>query len=624
MKLGQAFEVAIRTYLTKARAIIPFYFFIPSAAAIARVVPFLGVVIAVALLQRSGALAEIREELVAGDPIVLYELNEQGQQEDPFAEPGTGPQPDFADGIGDILAGEPLAVGVVVAAILSMYVVGPAVLWGSAAGRLHGIKSALTDPTGTAARYYFDNDQPSGGSGPPTAISGRSAGIDTPRGPVDRRPSRTPKGPIDRQPMGTDTPSSPTDRDPPGERTEPGTGRPPGSNQQADSIASGIQSEDVTPPKSPIMPPDGNRPLRAAVDGIFTHWWTFVALFAVETVVLVATFLPFLLFAALGAAGALFGVLYFLAWMLVIVPIVRLFFAFAKPAAVVDETGVGGALSGAAAFVKSHPGQTFAYGLLSLVALGGVVVVGVIASALDAGALAGVTAYLLVFPLLDTFKTLLYADDADDVIVYMPHSAEQPIHRRLKAELGTGLGSLKSFTTGHPAIVGANAALFVLAIYLAWRFTAGIDGAIQASIEERAAGNFPPGMMVNYFANNWGVGIAQSFSGVALGVPSIVSILFNGLMIGAFLRFEVALVPFLAFIIPHGLIELPALVLSGALGLYLGVVVFRYAAGGIDREGLTDEIEHAYEVTMGLAVLFALAAIIEGFFSPYYWRLLGL
>lgn len=587
MKFTEAVSVTLRTYAARARDIVPFYFFVPSTLAIARAIPLLAIIAAGALFQRSGALGEIEAVLADAGPISLDGTQEVGSLE------GVGEE------LGEIIMGEPFTVLFVLGAVLSMYLFVPMILWISAAGRLHGIVSVLTDPRGTAAAVHFGHVRPSLRQ-PHRAQAGQKAHEDQRSSPVtDDREFRTDGG---RDPAV----QADSDADP--------------ESKSADKTTT-PEAEQYQAPKSPVVTGSGNRPLRDAVDGTFTHATTFVGLLFVELLAFTAAF------AGLVALAALTGPLAVLLvpiWLLVVFPAIRTVFALAKPAAVVEETGVVGAVRGASSFLRQRPGQAVVYGFASVGTFIGVGVAGAIFSVFDAGTLAGLALFVLVLPLLDTLKTVLYADFADGVTVRVADKPATTPTARLRSELATGWATLKSFTTGHPGLVGINLLLFVAAGYLAWIATTGISGTFEASIERRIAGTFPPGMALNYFANNWSVGIAQSYSGIAFGVPAALSVLFNGAMIGAYAQFEVALAPFVAFVLPHGLIEIPALLLSGALGLYLGIVGWRTLRGQISRAQLTDEIEYAYQVTMGLAVLFAVAGVIEAFVSPYYWQLLGI
>lgn len=117
------------------------------------------------------------------------------------------------------------------------------------------------------------------------------------------------------------------------------------------------------------------------------------------------------------------------------------------------------------------------------------------------------------------------------------------------------------------------------------------------------------------FANNTQVGLVAFATGLLAGVPTVFLTIYNGLLLGAFssifLR-DVVPVAFLAWILPHGIPELTAIVLCGAGGLVFGLAV---AAPG--RAGRRRAIAHAAPKAFALAglalPLFAVAAVIESF-----------
>ena len=365
----------------------------------------------------------------------------------------------------------------------------------------------------------------------------------------------------------------------------------------------------------------------AAVDGAFRHWQTFLALVLLELLAFLAALTAFLvLVSVLAAISPVLGVFAALgagvAWMGASI-LLRLTFAFARPAAVVDDVGVSEALRGAFGQITDRPLESFGYGLLAVVAFVTVGVVAGVFNVLGAPTVGSLLFALAVFPLLDCCKTVLYADGARKRLTF-PTSPRASPARRFRGTVGSGLRSLSRFAFGHPVSVLASAALFAAGILLGLRLGGQVDDLFVASIEGRLDQINPVGSFFEYAANNWTVAVAGAFSGLAFGIPTIVVLVFNGINIGLFYEFETDPEILLAFVAPHGLLEIPALVLSGALGLHLGVVALRYGSGSIDRRRLAREVDRAFRVVVGLGVLVLGAALIEAFVSPYYWRFLGI
>jgi uncharacterized membrane protein SpoIIM required for sporulation len=154
----------------------------------------------------------------------------------------------------------------------------------------------------------------------------------------------------------------------------------------------------------------------------------------------------------------------------------------------------------------------------------------------------------------------------------------------------------------------------------------GADAVAQMeSMYDPAAGHFakPRGadsdvqMFGFYVWNNVSIAFRTFAGGVLLGVGSIVTLLFNGVVIGAVSGHLTAIgfgTTFWSFAITHGALELPAIALAGAAGLRLGLPVI--APGRKSRSrALRDGAVDAGRIACGVAVMLVLAAILEAFWS---------
>ncbi|SFR33850.1 MULTISPECIES: stage II sporulation protein M [Halorubrum] len=364
------------------------------------------------------------------------------------------------------------------------------------------------------------------------------------------------------------------------------------------------------------------RGLVGGIAGARSRWLTFLGLYVAELLLWIgvialgslavgAAFLanPFL-GAAVAVAALLVG--------FVALALVRILFAFAPVAVVVDDAGVVGGVEGAGGFVRSNPVDAAAY---LVVAIGALIAVASVASGvafLGGGAVVALASAVVVAPALDLLKTALYGDYRGTVD---PVSAPEA---GVRAQLGGGLrrgwreltGFVRS-TPGHHALAIAVAVGFGA---VGWTAAAPFAGAVPTSIEARLVGHVPPVAALTFFGNNWGVAIATAFSGVGLAVPALSSLAFNGLALGATAALEENLLALVAFVVPHGIFEIPAIVVSGALGIRLGAVSWRAFRGRASRERFADALATAFWVTVGIGIVLGVAAVIEGFVSPYYWR----
>jgi uncharacterized membrane protein SpoIIM required for sporulation len=117
------------------------------------------------------------------------------------------------------------------------------------------------------------------------------------------------------------------------------------------------------------------------------------------------------------------------------------------------------------------------------------------------------------------------------------------------------------------------------------------------------------------FAHNLKVGLLSLCFGVLAGVPTIYLLVYNGMLLGAFtaLHHRAGIyTDYWAWILPHGVTEISAIVLCGGVGLLLGKSVL--SPGDLTRtESLRRAGNEAVPVCLGVAGMLVLAAIIESF-----------
>ena len=121
-----------------------------------------------------------------------------------------------------------------------------------------------------------------------------------------------------------------------------------------------------------------------------------------------------------------------------------------------------------------------------------------------------------------------------------------------------------------------------------------------------------------YVKNNTGIGFRTFASGLFFGLGTLLTLLFNGLHIGAAAGHMTHLgyiQTFWGFVAGHSALELNAIVLSGAAGFKLGLALM--APGRRTRLGaLKEESKNALMLMYGAAGMFILAGMVEAFWSP--------
>ena len=128
------------------------------------------------------------------------------------------------------------------------------------------------------------------------------------------------------------------------------------------------------------------------------------------------------------------------------------------------------------------------------------------------------------------------------------------------------------------------------------------------------------------FNRNAGIGILCFGLGFAAGLPTLVLLFLNGLILGAFagLYASRGLGPELwAWMLPHGVIELSAVALCGAAGLSVGRALL-FPGQRTRMDSLAHHGRAAARVVIGAVGLFLLAGLVEGVFRQsvqgFGWR----
>jgi len=118
--------------------------------------------------------------------------------------------------------------------------------------------------------------------------------------------------------------------------------------------------------------------------------------------------------------------------------------------------------------------------------------------------------------------------------------------------------------------------------------------------------------------NNIQVSFLAYAAGVFFGIGSVLLLAFNGANVGVALALFIVAgrqAQFWGLILPHGLLELSAVVIAGAAGMALGWSLI--APGDRSRSvAFTEEARRSVVLIMGLVLAFITAGVIEGFVTP--------
>jgi stage II sporulation protein M len=127
----------------------------------------------------------------------------------------------------------------------------------------------------------------------------------------------------------------------------------------------------------------------------------------------------------------------------------------------------------------------------------------------------------------------------------------------------------------------------------------------------------PPMMMVFIFLNNLLASAMAMLLGIGFGVVPALIVSINGLAFGivSYYAIEIQGIAYLiAGILPHGIIELPAVLISVGVGFRLGYLFLLSIRG--EDVNLSGEMKSALRILIWVAFFLFLAAIIETFITP--------
>ncbi|MDW8034230.1 MAG: stage II sporulation protein M [Nitrososphaerota archaeon] len=134
-----------------------------------------------------------------------------------------------------------------------------------------------------------------------------------------------------------------------------------------------------------------------------------------------------------------------------------------------------------------------------------------------------------------------------------------------------------------------------------------------------------PFLALDISFHNWQVSMAMAVSGLVFVLPVLITLFFNGFILGVAEDIIRNTTMFLAAILPHGVIELPAFIIAGSIGLKLGFEFLKaFKRRNIDSDEVFHEnLKKAIYMIVSLIPLFFIAGVIEAFITPLVMRLYG-
>jgi uncharacterized membrane protein SpoIIM required for sporulation len=121
--------------------------------------------------------------------------------------------------------------------------------------------------------------------------------------------------------------------------------------------------------------------------------------------------------------------------------------------------------------------------------------------------------------------------------------------------------------------------------------------------------------------NNIGVSIKALAFGITWGLGTVLILFYNGIILGAVIFDYIAdgqIVFLIAWLLPHGSFEIPAILIAGQAGVILGRALIGWGTPDGLRARFRKIAPDLATLAGGVAILLVWAGIVEAFFSQYH------
>jgi len=315
---------------------------------------------------------------------------------------------------------------------------------------------------------------------------------------------------------------------------------------------------------------------------------------------------------------------------------------YAYPAAANGKFGFS-AIKESIRICRAFPGKTVLYLLLRASSLAAVMAVSYVSSlfSVQISSIVAAFASFMVVPILHTLKTAIYVrGEPQEVIIPIPvgpsivRDAPGHIWRSSVAKIRIGMRELAEFVFSPRNIPYhlLSAATFVAGILEGKQVSSSGLGKLIGALGYEAGRVNPafrgfalPFMAVDISFHNWQVSMATAISGLALAVPILVTMMFNGFVLGVVGSIVPSFEMLLAAILPHGIVELPSFVVSGSVGLSLAAKFLKALrkGGASSQAEVHRATRRAIYAVLCLVPFFMLAGALEALVTPFVMRFFG-
>jgi len=359
------------------------------------------------------------------------------------------------------------------------------------------------------------------------------------------------------------------------------------------------------------------------------------------------------LYSSSGNPLALFGSLVFLLIGGVLSLLMSFFVMYSTISVAIEDVSGFAAIRKSFQRSSSYFGTSLTYAVVRIVSIAAIFGIGIFGQFIGVPltSLASIALTVVLVPVLHLAKTAIYREmTIPSPMEYKTYGETSvifdlfrgPYAKYIISILGKGLRTLGRFVFGTRNLIYhfCSALAFLVGVYVGSYvaihglasviFTLGYQpGQINPTILKAV----PLSEGFDIFFHNWQVSLSTALSGIWFVAPSLVTLGFNGVILGVVYHLTPTPTMFVAAIFPHGIIELPAFIVAGSTGMKLGVAFLRTRKSKTDtvageivdsaRERFYVVARETIYVLVGLAILFLIAGFIEGNITPMIMRAAG-
>jgi len=313
--------------------------------------------------------------------------------------------------------------------------------------------------------------------------------------------------------------------------------------------------------------------------------------------------------------------------------IIYLALVFAPMAASIDENSPLQSIIRSVLMAKTEAGAIILYfSALVAVTLVAIAVESAVKSFyITLGSLVSTVISLAIIPILHLYLVAVYETHNNETL--LEPSKARLTFKLMYTTLNKGLKLIRIFFTTKYGLI----ALIVTFIVFLIGFTLGyltVDPEIRSILIN--SGIIVPGRLnpefrvynriflgLDIFFHNWRTSLSTAMSGIAYAIPSTISTLFNGYVIGVVYATINDPIKASAIILPHGILEIPAFLLASASGILLGFKMIMLRGDKVSLEEVTIDLERTAIFIIGLSLVFLVAGIIESNVTPIIAEMAG-